>query len=179
VEGAVWQYTRNNNSNGSTRYESFHYFIPSSIRTVTITNQSVVNTAAFNGCTNIKNIVYLNQPTEIGDGAFQNCSALEKFQSSIDGTVCLTGEFTVLGNSAFRNCLLLENFEFDDSYSFVKIGKYAFENTAIKQIVIPKSVETIDYGAFKGCTKLSSITLPFVGKSKEATAWNKHTSLYL
>ncbi len=37
------------------------------------------------------------------------------------------------------------------------IGKNAFIGTKIEKIIIPSSVETIEYGAFKGCAELKSI----------------------
>lgn len=53
---------------------SYYYFIPKSIRNVTITVQTKVPVAAFNNCDFIENIT-LPQTVSIGDYAFQNCSA--------------------------------------------------------------------------------------------------------
>lgn len=53
---------------------SYYYFIPKSIRNVTITVQTKVPVAAFNNCDFIENIT-LPQNVSIGDYAFQNCSA--------------------------------------------------------------------------------------------------------
>lgn len=47
----------------------------------------------------------------------------------------------------------------------------AFNNaTNLKSVVIPNSVITIGEGAFSGCSVLESITIPFVGGSKDNTS---------
>lgn len=48
-----------------------------------------------------------------------------------------------------------------DGYKVHSIGVRAFENnTSVTAVTVPETVRTIDYGAFMGCSKLSSITLP-------------------
>ena len=50
------------------------------------------------------------------------------------------------------------------------IEKNAFANNkALTDIVVPNAIKKIGFGAFNGCTSLSSITLPFVGKSDTDT----------
>ncbi|MBO5262328.1 MAG: leucine-rich repeat domain-containing protein [Clostridia bacterium] len=44
----------------------------------------------------------------------------------------------------------------------------AFNNGTFKEIIIPDSILTIEAGAFKGCSNLQKITIPFVGKSRDA-----------
>jgi len=44
----------------------------------------------------------------------------------------------------------------------------AFNNGTFTEIVIPSSVLTIEMGAFKGCSSLQKVTIPFVGKSADA-----------
>ena len=52
----------------------------------------------------------------------------------------------------------------------VSIAPSAFENnTNIRSINIPDTVENIAKGAFKGCSSLESMTIPFVGISKTAS----------
>ncbi|MBE6674418.1 MAG: leucine-rich repeat domain-containing protein [Ruminococcaceae bacterium] len=45
----------------------------------------------------------------------------------------------------------------------------SFNNCTFTKISVPSSVLTIENGAFYGCTKLESISLPFVGKSLDST----------
>ena len=46
----------------------------------------------------------------------------------------------------------------------------AFKNGTFVEIYIPNSILTIESGAFTGCKSLSKITIPFVGKSANATS---------
>ena len=50
------------------------------------------------------------------------------------------------------------------------LSEYAFSNcSALKNVEIPKSLERIEFGVFKGCSSLESITLPFVGAAMNDT----------
>ena len=71
VEGAIWQYT----DTGTYYKYSYFYYIPTSLKKVTITEQTVVPAAAFNGCTMLEEIVFEKPVTETGNYAFQNCTA--------------------------------------------------------------------------------------------------------
>lgn len=54
----------------------------------------------------------------------------------------------------------------------IAIAASAFaNNTTIQSMVVPNSVESIGVGAFKGCNSLTSVSLPFVGKSRTASAY--------
>lgn len=54
-----------------------------------------------------------------------------------------------------------------------EIRFFAFENnTYIKTVVIHDNIVEIGFGAFKGCTSLQSLTVPFIGNSQ-----NHNTSL--
>ena len=70
-----------------------------------------------------------------------------------------------IGNKAFANCTSLTGVEFGD---IKVIGQQAFMNTAIKEISLPESLESIGYGAFEA-TELEKITLPFVGGSRNSS----------
>ena len=55
----------------------------------------------------------------------------------------------------------------------VAIAASAFANqTNLTSVVVPDSVESIGLGAFKGCDSLESISLPFVGASRDAEVYN-------
>lgn len=73
----VFQYTRPSPGT-SYRYYShaFYYYIPSSLRMVTITDDNDVSIAAFQNCANLTNIVInSNAQSSIGTAAFNKCSA--------------------------------------------------------------------------------------------------------
>ena len=50
------------------------------------------------------------------------------------------------------------------------IEERAFQNcSALKAVIVPNTVTEIGFGAFNGCNSLTELTLPFVGKSANAT----------
>lgn len=52
----------------------------------------------------------------------------------------------------------------------IAISSFAFEkNAAINKVVVPETVTTIGEGAFKGCTSVVEITIPFVGHNESST----------
>lgn len=93
LEGAIWQYTCYDyygKSGGYFDYNGFHpyygyvmasayYYIPTNIKTVTITKQTDIPIAAFNNCDFIESITLSVDLENIGDYAFQNCSAIIKY----------------------------------------------------------------------------------------------------
>ena len=56
---------------------SYYYYIPESLTTVIVTDATKISLMAFNGCTNIKNVVLNDGITEIGKYAFRDCTGLE------------------------------------------------------------------------------------------------------
>ena len=166
VEGAVWQYS----CYISGYKNSFSYYIPSSLKYVTITNQGDIKVAAFNGCENVNEITYTKTISNIGEAAFQNCKALKRFNSDVDGKADLSGEYTHIGKHAFKNCSSINDVVIPNGVT--NIGEYAFESLSITSLTIPNSVQQIDVGALYGCNKLQSLSIPFVGQSKDASAYN-------
>ena len=169
VETAVWQYTKYKSSYYSTE-RSFFYYIPSSIKYVTITNQSNIKIAAFNGCEHIESINYSKTIETLGEAAFQNCEALLKFNSNTAGVADLTGEIAEIGDCAFKNCSKISEIILVDGLAV--IGDYAFQKTSITTLTVPNTVVAINRGALQFCNHLEELTIPFVGQSKDATAYN-------
>lgn len=83
LDEATWQYTYVHEG----RMRSFYYYIPQSLVSVTVTKQTEIPVAAFNGCKNIESINYTNRVESIGVAAFQNCNALKQFNGEIEGTL--------------------------------------------------------------------------------------------
>lgn len=71
LDGATWQYTYV--YQGVMR--SFYYYIPMSLTSVTITNQTNIPVAAFNGCNTLTDIIFERGIESQGEAAFQNCNA--------------------------------------------------------------------------------------------------------
>lgn len=135
AEGTIKQYYKS-----STSYYNF-YFIPTTIKNVTITNQAVIPFGAFSNCTFIERIDLSENTTEISAYAFRDCNALNKINTSTANTIILPNGLT-------------------------KIGSYAFYNVStVTHLTVPATVTSISEAAFRGCNALTDVTLPFVGSS--------------
>jgi len=72
--GTIWQYTYEHYGyGGCSTYYDYFYYIPATLRTVTITKQADIPLAAFNGCSMLTSISFMNAIQSTGDYAFQNC----------------------------------------------------------------------------------------------------------
>lgn len=94
-----------------------------------------------------------NTVTEISNYAFAD-SAVKSV------TFGAASKLTKIGQYAFENCTELTEVDFGmTGTTFKTIDKYAFSNcTNLTSIEIPKSVTTINEGAFAGCSKLETVT---------------------
>ncbi len=118
-------------------------------------NLSVLPTEAFLKCTNIKSATLPNTLTAIGTQAFCGSSLV---------SISIPAGVKTIGNGTFNLCTALQTVTFEKG-SQLK----AFENssgwggvfqscTSLTTIEIPASVETIERGAFSGCTSLQTVT---------------------
>jgi len=116
---------------------------------------------AFMG-SNIKSVSVPDSITEIGQGAFRDCSELKQ--------VHLGNGITEIKNRTFMNCAKLEAINIPDSvtalYSYGHYDRWddyndgAFENCSnLKYIYIPDSVRIIDDVVFMNCTSLGSVRM--------------------
>lgn len=144
IVGETWQITWQDDEWTRIYY---YYEIPESLTRVTITKQNVVSAYAFNGCSNITEIDYLNtegKKLTIGEGAFQGCSNLQFGGENLD-------TLTIADN-------------------IIEIGAYAYNGCSnLVKVVVPQTVRKIGVAAFMGCNNIKSMELPFVGGAEDAT----------
>ena len=135
------------------------------------TNVTSIGSYAFSGCASITKVTLPNGLAEIGQVAFGDAASL--MQINIPASV------TSIGASAFNGCTNLVRVNSDTDGKMIlldgleSIGTGAFGGLGkITEVVVPNSVTSIGQGAFQGCNSLVKMTLPFVGKSRTATAYD-------
>ena len=134
VQGAIYQY-----NNGK---EWYHYYIPSTIRKVTITDATMIPKNAFYNCSMLTEIGINEGITSINDAAFSNCRKLTKVNAaSIESWY----RIKFAGNTA--NPLYYAH-------------KLYIDGKEVTNITIPEGVTSIGGSAFRYCTSLTSVTIP-------------------
>ncbi len=116
-------------------------------------NIQKIGAFAYSGCTSLKSVNF-NNVKEIGENAFENCSALGTAYLDGKNPVDLSG-VEVIGKNAFANCSGLESVAIGNA----SIKENAFKScTAINLVDFTGEVE-IGNAAFYGCTALKAIDL--------------------
>ncbi|MBQ8050196.1 MAG: leucine-rich repeat protein [Bacteroidaceae bacterium] len=150
-----------------TSFDEFQYF----------TGLTTIEDYAFYN-DSLKSIVLPSTVTSIGDYAFY----YNRFK-----TIRLPEGITSIGNYAFYGCRNLEELTLPESLT--SIGYFAFQGSAIKQIFIPKNVNSITPGVgadiFSNCKSLVSIAVDDDNQTYDsrnncsAIIWNTSSSTYL
>lgn len=131
----------------SSASSSATYYIPSLLKSVTVTGGNILQ-GAFENCM-ITSVTIGNGVTSIGFGAFTSCSNLT--------SVTIGYRVEEIAGSAFFNCSSLKNIKIGTSVR--SIGEHAFEScSSLTSLTIPESTVEIYQGAFYGCESLNSVT---------------------
>ena len=156
AEGSVYQYSYV----GGAYYYTFYwcYYIPQTIRNVTITSQTEIPSRAFQNCDFIETITLCFKTETIGNDAFHNCAKLVEIDV---GTRLIS-----IGEYAFRNCVALEAITLPDTVT--NLGKYAFDgctslskmnSTEEGTIVLPTALSIIPSYAFQNCLAIKNVVV--------------------
>lgn len=104
-------------------------------------------------------VVVPDTVTIIGDGAFRDCVGLR--------SVILPDTVTVIGAYAFANCANLRSIvlggsvrQIGSAVSGKEVGHTFDGCTALQDVELPKSLETLEEGVFLECRALQRVTLP-------------------
>ncbi len=120
-------------------------------------NITAINEYAFYSCGVLKDFELPEKLKTIGSYAFASCSAIYR--------IIIPNDVTTIEDHAFDSCAATSIYIGD---SVTTIEEYAFASQNITSLYVPDNVTTIEKGAFNSCSKLTEVTLPFVGKSRTA-----------
>ncbi len=113
---------------------------------------------AFKDCVDLENILLPAEVEIIEAKAFKGCEALTEIVHS-NPDVRIT-----VGKEAFKNCSSLGNVSFLNNA--VNIGKEAFVNTALTDIVLSE-IENMGKNVFAECDNLETVQIPFIGENQD------------
>ena len=153
--GYIFGWTNYKTSGATLQYsegtKDYYYFIPPSLKSVTVTGGEIFN-AAFNNCKGLTSVTLGNGVTKIDFRAFDGCTGLTN--------ITISDSVTSIDSLAFRNTAWYDN----QPDGLVYAGKvvYAYKGTMPSNTSIELKEGTLgiaDY-AFDGCAGLTSITIP-------------------
>ena len=167
----------------------YHYYIPTSIKKVTVTAQTAIPANAFKNCDFIEIITLPTTTTSVGEYAFYNCSSLEevtmpdsvssmgsyvfygcialkRINSTTDGVFTLPTSLTAIPSYAFNGCVEITKVVVGD---ITEIGSYAFsgcvniskfDSATEDELIIPSGVTKIGDYAFQNLSSIVKIVIP-------------------
>ena len=139
------------------------YWVPETLKNVTITNESFVIDNAFSGCEYIKSITINGNAKIIGNSAFSGCYALKN--------VTIPDSVESIGLHAFYDCISLVKIGITIDSNLTTIGAEAFKSCySLTNVTLPTGLTSIGQAAFSGCEKLVEVcNLSALNIVKEST----------
>ncbi len=165
VFGYIFGYRTTSSGVGSAgttnQYKGYYYYIPSSIRTVIISDgATAVAEKAFYRCGNLVNVVLPDSIETIGTSAFEYCDNLESIRLPFLGAsrTADNGYDQVFGYIFGYTALDQQNSAMTWTYQQYYNGKYYYFNipSSIRNVTLSSGLVSI-YKAFINCTNLKSI----------------------
>lgn len=107
-------------------------------------NAETIGNRAFAGCTGLRNVSFENPMSVIGMDVLSDC-ALDSIEIACES----------VPNNAFQN---LKVSRITLRHTVRNIGVSSFENSSVRNLVLPSGVQKIDSYAFRACQNLESIS---------------------
>ena len=157
------------------------YYVPSSLRTVEITDETVVAHGAFHDCRMLTSITLPDTVTRMDNHSFSGCSKMTSVRLPVTANN--------MGVYQFNSCSNLTKVLIPKGIK--TLGSNLFKDcTKLEDVFLPASIGTIGEKAFYNCVKLSTVVFkgnaPTVGTDgftgvpssccayvrKDSTGWN-------
>lgn len=145
-------------------------FSDSGIESINMPNVESVGERAFKNCVYLSSVTFPSS-CELGKESFAGCSSLTSvnlpsrytiaegvFSGSGLTKIVIPGIVKTIAARAFSDCNHLTEVTYQRTDQNLRIGDYAFSNTALKSVSLA-SISNVGIGAFSGCTQLSEITI--------------------
>lgn len=140
------------------------YYIPSSLKSVTVTGGNIFYGAFYN-CSGLTSVTIGDGVTRLGEDAFYNCNGLTN--------ITISDSVQSIGREAFMYCSSLTDVVIGNNVTI--IDDNAFSGcTELTSVTISSNVKNIGDKAFYNCSKLKSIK--FQGTVEQWNAITKGTS---
>lgn len=144
----------------SPAYVNNTYYIPSSLKSVTITGGRLPY-GAFSGCKGLTSIIIGDGVKSIGTNAFSGCSSLQRMTLPFVGNKMHSASDTwqypfgsIFGKSSYTGGTATKQYYYGDSYT---TSTTYYIPTSLKSVTITGG--TLLYGAFYNCNGLTSVTI--------------------
>ena len=130
--------------------QTYTFNVPTALKTVTITDASKIETAAFNNCKNITKLVLNDGVTSIGDYAFQN----NPWYSELNDEFVTVGDNVLIKYNGTKSGVVIP-----ETIKSIAGGVFK-NNTQISEVSLSENLLGIGENAFNGCSNLTALTIP-------------------
>ncbi len=148
------------------------YYVPATLKKVTITDATQIGMGAFMNCKMLDEINLNDDIIAISDYSFCNCSSIKNINL---GNIYEIKKYSLAGCTNLEEFYIGPNVTTIYSYAFSNcIGLSRINSSSDGEYVIPSTVQSIGDAAFYSCIKMQSIMLPFSGISRTGSERNGH-----